>query len=163
VQAVRMLDEPFFISLLQRTLGENERQFASWDFARGLDTLAHISRNEDDKTKVRNFLAGYVNHPKKTIQKGAIKALGTLGDTKAIPVVETFSGDDSGDSVQRSAKNALRALSEKKQLVPEEITQLRQTVEKLTKENEKLRNEVEDIKKRLDAKEKSEENPEHNQ
>jgi len=163
VQAIRMLDEPFFISLLQRTLGEREQQFTSWDFARGLDTLAHISRNEDDKAKVRNFLAGYVNNPKKTIQMGAIKALGTLGDTKAIPIVETFSGDDAGDRLERSAKNALKALREKKQLVPEEITQLRETVEGLRKENEKLRNEVEDIKKRLDAKEKSEENPEHNQ
>jgi aminopeptidase N len=163
VQAIRMLDEPFFISLLQRTLGEREQQFTSWDFARGLDTLAHISRNEDDKAKVRNFLAGYVNNPKKTIQTGAIKALGTLGDTKAIPIVETFSGDDAGDRLERSAKNALKALREKKQLVPEEITQLRETVEGLRKENEKLRNEVEDIKKRLDAKEKSEENPEHNQ
>ena len=163
VQAIRMLDEPFFISLLQRTLGEREQQFTSWDFARGLDTLAHISRNEDDKAKVRNFLAGYVNNPKKTIQTGAIRALGTLGDTKAIPIVETFSGDDAGDRLERSAKNALKALREKKQLVPEEITQLRETVEGLRKENEKLRNEVEDIKKRLDAKEKSEENPEHNQ
>ena len=162
MQAVRMLDDPFFIDILKRTLAEREKQFASWDFARGLDTLAHISRNEDDKTKVRNFLTGYVNHPKKTIQAGAIRALGTLGDTKAIPVLEAFSGDDSGDRIQRSAKGALRALREKKQFVPVEITQLRQKVEELSKENEKLRNEVDDIKNRLDAREKSEEDKPEN-
>jgi len=160
VQAIRMLDEPFFISLLQRTLSEREQEFTTWDFSRGLDTLAYISRNEEDKTKVRNFLTGYVNHPKERIQSGAIQALGTLGDPRAIPIVETFSGDDPGDRVQRSAKNALKALREKKELVPEEIVQLRETVDKIRKENEKLRNEVDDIKKRLDAKDKSEESEE---
>ncbi|HUU20554.1 MAG TPA: M1 family aminopeptidase [Sedimentisphaerales bacterium] len=163
VQAIRMLDEPFFISLLQRTLSEREQEFTSWDFVQGLDTLAYISRNEEDKTKVRNFLAGYVNHPKERIQAGAIRALGTLGDPRAIPVVETFSGDDPGDNVQRTAKNALQALREKKQLVPEEIIQLRETVDKIRKENERLRNDVDDIKKRLDAKEKNEENHEDDQ
>jgi aminopeptidase N len=162
IQAIRMLDEPFFISLLQRTLSEREQQFTSWDFSRSLDTLAYISRNEDDKTKVRKFLAGYVNHPKKRIQAGAINALGTLGDPKAIGIVETFSGDDSGDRIQRSAKNALKALREKKQLVPEEIVHLRKAVDDLRKGNEKLRNDVEDIKKRLDAKEKIEKKPEGN-
>ncbi len=157
VQAIRMLDEPFFITLLHRTLSEREQQFTSRDFAWALNTLAHISRNEEDKTKVRKFLAGYVNHPNQRIQTGAIQALGTLGDPKAISLVETFSGDDPGDRVQRSAKNALKALREKKQLVPEEIIQLRETVDKIRKENEKLRNDVDDIKKRLDAKDKSEE------
>lgn len=160
VQAIRMLDEPFFITLLHRTLSEREQQFTSRDFARALDTLAHISRNEENKTKVRNFLASYVNHSNQRIQTGAINALGTLGDPKAIPLVETFSGDDPGDRIQRSAKNALKALREKKQLVPEEIIQLRETVDKIRKENEKLRNDVDDIKKRLDAKNKSEENKE---
>jgi len=158
VQAIRMLDEPFFISLLQRTLSEREQQFTSWDFARALNTLAHISRNEENKTKVRNFLTGYVNHPKERIQTGAIQALGTLGDPRAIPIVETFSGDDADDRIQRSAKNALKELREKKEMVPEEIVQLRETVDKIRKENEKLRNDVDDIKKRLDAKDKSEEN-----
>ncbi len=160
IQAIRMLDEPFFISLLQRTLSEREQEFTSWDFARGLDTLAYISRNEEDKTKVRNFLVGYVNHPRQSIQAGAIRALGTLGDPKAIPIVETFSGDDPDDRLQRSAKNALKALREKKELVPEEIVQLRETVDKIRKENEKLRNDVDDIKKRLDAKDRSEEKKE---
>ncbi|MHC4286664.1 MAG: HEAT repeat domain-containing protein, partial [Planctomycetota bacterium] len=130
---------------------------------RGLGTLAYVSRNEDDKTKVRKFLAGYVNHPNTRIQAGAINALGTLGDPKAIGIVETFSGDDSGDHIQRSAKNALKALREKKQLVPEEIVHLREAVEELRKGNEKLRDDMEDIKKRLDAKEKSEKKPEDNQ
>ena len=152
IEAIRKLDEPFFIVSLQRALSERESEFRSWDFSRGLDTLARIARNEDDKTKVRTFLVDYVNHRQVRIQAGAIRALGTLGDPKAIPIVETFSGDDPRDRVQRSAKNALKALWEKKELVPEEIVQLRETVEMFRKETEKLKNDLDDIKKRLDAK-----------
>jgi aminopeptidase N len=158
VEVIRKLDESFFIEPLQRILSERERQFTSSGFARGLDTLAHITRNEDSKAKVRKFLAGYVNHPKNSVQAGAIRALGTLGDPKAIPVVETFSGDDSYDRVQRSAREALRALREKKPIVPAEIVRLRETVDKLSKETEKLRNDLDDMKNRLDAKENATEN-----
>jgi aminopeptidase N len=152
IEAIRMLDEPFFIVSLQKTLSDRESEFRSRGFTRGLDTLAHIARNEDDKTKVRNFLIDYVNHPQVRIQAGAIRALGTLGDPKAIPIVDTFSGDDPSDRVQRSAKNALKALRQKKELVPEEIVQLRETVDQFRKETEKLKNDLDDIKKRLDAK-----------
>jgi len=129
IEAIHMLDEPFFIVPLQRVLDEREMDFRSWSFTRGLNTLAHISRNEDDKTKVRNFLAGYVNHPKDRIQAGAIGALGTLGDPKAIPIIETFSNDEPDDNIERSAERALKQL-------------------------DKLKNDLDDIKKRLDAKEK---------
>ena len=154
IEAIRMLDEPFFIVPLQRALDEREMDFRSWSFTRGLNTLAHISRNEDDKTKVRNFLASYVNHPKDRIQAGAIGALGTLGDPKAIPIVETFSNGEPDDYIERSAERALKQLQQQKQLVPDEIVRLRETVEKFRKETDKIKNDLDDIKKRLDAKEK---------
>jgi len=154
VEAIRMQDEPFFIVPLQRVLDEREMDFRSWSFTRGLSTLAHISRNEDDKTKVRNFIAGYVNHPKNRIQAGAIGALGTLGDPKAIPIVETFSNDEPDDSIERAAERALKQLREHKQLVPDEIVRLRETVDEFRKETDKIKNDLDDIKKRLDAKEK---------
>jgi aminopeptidase N len=154
IEAIRMLDEPFFIVPLQKVLDEREMDFRSWSFTRGLSTLAHISRNEDDKTKVRKFLAGYVNHPKDRIQAGAIGALGTLGDPKAIPIIETFSNDEPDNYIERSAERALKQLRQQKQLVPDEIIRLRETVEKFRKETDKIKNDLDDIKKRLDAKEK---------
>ena len=155
IEAIRTLDEPFFIAPLQRVLEEREMDFRSWPFARGLDTLAHIARKEDDKTKVRNFLAGYVNHPKERIKAGAIGALGTLGDPKAIPIVETFTNDEPDDYIERSAERALKQLRQRKQLVPDEIVRMRETIDKFRKETEKIKNDLDDIKKRLDAKEKA--------
>jgi aminopeptidase N len=162
IEAIRMLDEPFFIVPLQKVLDEREMDFRSWSFTRGLSTLAHISRNEDDKTKVRNFLAGYVNHPKDRIQAGAIGALGTLGDPKAIPIIETFSNDEPDDNIERSAERALKQLRERKPLVPDEIVHLRETVDEFRKETDKLKDELDDIKKRLDAKDKAAENKDNN-
>lgn len=163
IEAIRMLDDSFFVEPLMKILSEDERQFPSRDFSRALDTLAHISRNEDDKTEVRNFLIGYVNHPRQTIQAGAIRALGTLEDPKAIPIVETFADDEPDNDVERSANTALRELRERKQLVPEEIVQMRETVDKLREETESLKNDLEDIKKRLDAKEENTENNEEDE
>ncbi len=163
IEAIRMLDEPFFIEPLMKTLSENEQRFPSWDFSRALDTLAHISRNEEDKTEVRNFLIGYVNHPRQRIQAGAIRALGTLEDPKAIPVVETFANDEPDNEVERSANRALRELRERKQIVPDEIVEMRETIDKLREETESLKDDLEDIKKRLDAKEESTENNEEDE
>jgi aminopeptidase N len=155
IEGIRMLDEPFFIAPLQQTLTERARQFRSSDMVRGLDTLAHIARNEEDKSRVRDFLAGYVNHPRRRLQSGAIRALGTLGDPKAIPIIETFTSDEPGNTIERVAEGALRALQERKPLVPQEIVQLREAVEKLKTETDKLRDELDDINNRLDAKQES--------
>ena len=153
-----MLDEPYFIGHLQQILAEREQEFRSRDLARALETLARISRNEQDKTKMREFLIGYVNHPKEAIQAGAIRALGALGDTKAIPVLETFSSDESDDRIERAAERALKDLRDRKELVPNEIIQLRETVDKLRKETDKLKDDLDDIKKRMEAKENVAEN-----
>jgi aminopeptidase N len=152
ISAIHMLDDASYVGPLHKVLRQREQAFTSGGFAGALNTLAHISRDEEDKTEVRDFLVGYVNHPKRRIQAGAIRALGTLGDPKAIPIVETFSGDDPRNWVERSAERALQALREKKKFVPDEIIQLRETVDELKEETEKLKDELEDIKKRLDTK-----------
>jgi aminopeptidase N len=155
IEAIRMLDEPFFIGPLQQILTERQEAFRSWDFARALETLARISRNEEDKTKVRRFLLAYVNHPKQAIQTGAIRALGALGDTQAIPVLETFTSDEPDSRVERAAEGALKDLRDRKEIVPQEIIRLRETVNQLQKETDRLRNDLDDMEKRLEAKEEA--------
>ena len=158
IEAIRMLDESFFIGPLQQILTEREDQLQSWNFARALETLARISRNEEDKTKVRQFLLGYVNHPRETIQAGAIRALGALGDVKAIPVLETFTSDEPESRIERAADRALKDLRDRKELVPQEIIQLRETVDTLRKETDRLKDDLDDIKKRMEAKKEAVEN-----
>lgn len=162
VEAIRRLDEPFFIGLLQQILTEREQDFRSRDFARALETLARISRNKVNKTKVREFLIGYVNHPKETIQAGAIRALGILGDERAISVLETFSSDKPDNRIERAAERALKDLRARKEFVPDEVIRLREAVDKLRKETDKLKYDLDDIKKRMEAKEKAVEEKDDN-
>ncbi len=151
VGAIRTLNDPACIPELMQTLRGREQQFQSWDFARGLGTLARIACDQEDRTQVREFIAGYVSHPRQVIRRGAIGALGTLGDPKAIPIVETFCGSEPHDPIQRSAKQAMDRLQEKKPLVPDEVIELRKVVDELKKETDKLRKELDDLKKQNEA------------
>ncbi len=101
---------------------------------------------------MRKFLEGYVNHPDRSVRVGAISALGTLGDPKAMAVLQTFARDQPRDNVERTAKDALAQLQEQKKLVPEEVIELRKVVDDLKKDTKKLTDELDRIKKRLDAK-----------
>ncbi len=151
VRAIRRLEDPFFIDDLMAMLAaadEPTSRHVIW----GLPTLARIARNEDDRTEVREFLAGYVNHPYRYVAGGAISALGTLGDPKAIPLIETFRGSEPRDWLERRAERALETLREKKPFVPEEIVELRKLVDELKQETTKLKEELETMKKHADAK-----------
>lgn len=152
VSAIRTMDDPFFIGILQKNLTQRRKTFAKGNFGGALETLAHISRNEKNKTKLRKFLTGFVNDKNRRTKAAAIGALGTLGDPKAIPVIQTFEGDNSRDRIQRAATSALRKLREQKPMVPAEINELRRIFYELKKDKEKLRTEFEDLKKRIDAK-----------
>ena len=151
IRAIRMLDDASYIPELLAMLRDAE-DITHWRFGTGLSALAHVARNEDDRTQVREFLAGYVNHPNRFIAGGAIGALGTLGDPKAIPIVETFVGAEPRDWLERRAQRALEELRKEKQLVPEEIVELRKLVDELKDETKKLKDDLEDLKKRRDAK-----------
>jgi len=151
VGAIRGLDEPQFIRPLSRELKTLNGDWPRWRFAQALDTLAYIARNEEDRTDVRELLAGYVNHPDRNVRAGAIRALGTLGDPKAIAILRTFAKDTPRDNVERAAKDALAKLQEQKKLVPEEVIELRKVVDDLKKDTKKLTDELDEVKKRLDA------------
>ena len=152
IDAIAMLNDPAFVPELTATLRDRESQFQSRDFARGLDVLARIAAGQDDRTEVREFLASCVNRRRAAIRGGALSALGTLGDSKAIPIVEAFCGDRPYDPIQRQAREAMGKLREKKPLVPEEVVELRKTVDELRKEIDKLKEQVEDVRKQSQAK-----------
>jgi aminopeptidase N len=155
VRAIRMLDDRQFIQPLSETLKAQPRDWLRGRFGQALGTLAYVARNEEDKTEVRKFLEGYVNHPDRSVRVGAISALGTLGDPKAMAVLQTFARDQPRDSVERAAKDALAELQQQKKLVPQEVIELRKVVDDLKKDTKKLTDDLEDIKKRLDAKPES--------
>ena len=151
VEAIRMLDDPQFIRPLSKELKIQNGDWPRWQFSQALDTLAYIARNEEEKMDVRELLVAHVNHPNRYVQAGAIRALGTLGDPKAIAVIQTFARDVPRDNVERATRDALAKLQEQKKLVPQEVIELRKVVDDLKKDTKKLTDELDEVKKRLDA------------
>jgi aminopeptidase N len=89
VRALRAANDPSFIEPLRENLKARESAYTSRGFANALDALASLARDHDDRLDgVREFVLGYVNHPRRTIRMGAINALGTLEDPRASVVLE---------------------------------------------------------------------------
>jgi aminopeptidase N len=154
LDAIRLLDDPSYAKPVMKLLRKKEADFPSGKFTAGLDTLAWISRNEDEKSDIREFIEGYVNHQKENIRIGAITALGILRDTRAIGVVQSFAGDDSDDPVQKAAVQALVALNEAKK-VPVELSDLRTEVMELKEETGSLKDKVRDLEDQAAGEKKS--------
>ncbi|MBT3605568.1 MAG: M1 family metallopeptidase [Candidatus Latescibacteria bacterium] len=150
VQAIRTMDDPDYIPDLQKTLKTQHKAFPSGTFGRSLDALAYLARNEDNRKKLRLFLAGYLEDDRKTIRRWAVTALGTLRDPAAIPLVSTFVGAGE-DAVEKAAEGALKSLRENNK-GSVEMKDLRNEVLKLKEKNEKMEKDLADIRKRMDAK-----------
>ena len=149
ILAMRLQDDPAYIVPLRVALAKRESEFTSQAFGRSLGTLAYLARNEEQRDDVREFLVPYVNHKKRNIQVAALNALGTLGDPKAIPVVETFVA--SKETPQRTAaERALADLRAGRRPV-DDFKNLRTEVLDLQKQNRALKKQVDALEKKLEA------------
>ena len=152
VQAIRTSDDPDFIAPLMSILKKREKEFTRRNFGTAVNTLAYISRNEEDRSDVREFLSQVVNHKNDRIQSSAIAALGTLKDPRGIPVVNSFAGGgDRKTRIQRVANAALEKLRESEK-VSVQLRNLRREVITLKETSEKLEKKLEDALKRMEAK-----------
>ena len=150
INGLRAQDDASCIAPLMETLREKESAFTSGGFARGLDTLGFLARNEEKKDAVREFLLSHVNSPKKRVQTSAIIALGTLGDGKAIAALEKFATGPKESSERAAADKALAALRDVKK-PSADLRAIRGEVMTLQRENRDLRREFDDLKKKLDV------------
>jgi len=150
IDAMRSQDDPVYISPLLVTLPKSEPDFMSRDFGQALGTLAYLARNEDNKDNVREFILGYVNSKKRNVQLASINALGTLGDPKAITVLETFAGASEESRERTAAERAVTSLRADRKPV-DDFKNLRQEVLDLQKANRDLRKELDTLKKKVEA------------
>jgi len=150
VGAIRAQDDVSYLEPLRESLEKKEKAFTTGGFSRGLETLAWLARNEEKKEAVRGFLVARLNHRKKSVQLAVINALGTLGDPKAITVLETFTTAPKESRERTAAEKVVADLRAMKKPSAEMGT-LRTEVLALQKENRELRKEFDDLKKKLDA------------
>ena len=150
IGAMRAEDDPAFIAPLLATLQRSETAFTSSGFAQGLHCLAWLAHDQDNREAVREFLVRQVNSKKEAVQLAAIRALGELGDPRAIPVVETFTGLAADRPERQAAEKALVSLREAKKPAAE-WNELRGEVLDLEKTTRDLRQQLEAVKKQVQA------------
>jgi len=150
ISAIRAQDDPACIPPLLQALKQRQTDLPSRVFASGLETAGYLARNEDQKDNVREFLIAKVNDPKKLVQRSVFGALGTLGDPKAIPVLDTFAKAAKECPGQAAAEQAVAALRAGRKPV-DDFKNLRSEVEELQKANRSLREELEDLKKQVES------------
>lgn len=148
IAAMRAQDDPVFVGPLLETLRTREAAFTPGDFGQALGTLAHLARNEEDRTAVRTFLVSHTNHRRRGVASAAIRALGTLGDPRALATVETFATAAKDSPERRAAEEAAGRLRAARRPVDEHRA-LRDEVAGFRKENRELREEFDALKKKL--------------
>ncbi|HXG46536.1 MAG TPA: M1 family aminopeptidase [Methylomirabilota bacterium] len=150
IGGMRNQDDAAYIDPLLAALKQEEAKFTSSGFGGGLETLAYLARNEDKKDAVREFLASHVNSRKRRVQLAAIRALGILGDPKAIAVLETFSLATKDSPERTAAERAVGDLRASRK-PGADLGTLRSEVLSLQRENRDLRKDLDDLKKKLEA------------
>ena len=156
MDAARAREDASFLPLMQKVI-QRDSAFPSKTLPGAFDAVAYLGKELDERQQVRDFLTGYLNHPREKVQLAAINALGTLGDPATMDAVRAFHRGPKGDRKKKAAAEALKKIR-KKQDTPESLNALRGQLDTLREENESFRKDVEDLKQRLDAKEKK--NPE---
>jgi len=148
IEALRLHDDPASVPALLKVLADRSEVFSSGGFGRGLNALAYLARNEEDKSVVREFLVRQLGNERRGVKASALTALGALGDPRAIAVVQKFAGDSRQERERAAAESALARLRSERRPV-DDFKNLRQEVLDLQKSDRDLRKELEDLKKRL--------------
>jgi len=150
VSALRKQDIPANIAKVRAALENDGKKFTTNGYASGLRALGYLARNQKKRTDIREFLIGHVNNPKRRVALASIDALGQLGDPWAIAVLDKFTGAAEDDPARKAAEKAIEKLRAGRKPV-DDFKNLRREVTSLKQSNSKLTKELDDLKKRFDA------------
>ncbi len=150
MRAMQNQRDPAYIKPIMARLQSDGNKYESRDFGSGLGILATLASEEEDKEAVRVFIMNHLSNPKERIMIGAVNALASLNDPKAISALEALNSGKPDSPKRKAVQKALTSLkSGDKQ--DANIKSLREDFLKIQESNEKLQNDFEEMKKRLDA------------
>jgi aminopeptidase N len=148
--AIRSQGDPAFIQPLKMSLQRRGADLTRQGITRGLGALAYIARNEKEKTEIRELLLSYVNHPRQAVQLAAIRALGTLEDSRAIAALEKFSTAAKDTPKRKAAEEALTALRAARKPT-DDLKDLRNEVLELQKRDRDQQKQLEELRKKIES------------
>lgn len=160
IRAFRAQDDAAAAPAILAKLQETPLDFQARDFGQALDALAFLDRESEDRDEVRTFLIKQLNSPREDLRTAAAKALGTLGDPKALAILEPLASALSphDNPVQAAAKESVTRLQS--HLVgSEELKNLWEEIQRLQQQSGEASAEVEKLRKRLEPEKKETEPP----
>ncbi len=150
IAAMRAQDNPIYIAPLLEVLKAGQDRFATRGYTAGLDTLAYLSRNESNRSLVREFLTGLLNSKKISAKMGAIAALGTLEDPQALAVLETFASAAKETPERTTAEKAIGTIRAAGR-PSDNLKDLRKELLEIQKLQRETRKELDTLQKKLEA------------
>jgi aminopeptidase N len=150
VEAIGLQRDPVYLEPLFETLRDRERDFTTSGYAGALHVLAEVASDQPDRTAPREFLIARTGHSKRAVQLAALRALGSLGDPRALPVLETFTGAGTENRHARAAGDAMRRIRDGRP-VSVELAALRDEVVRLQTEQDEIKHLLETALKQLEA------------
>ena len=148
IRGIKKQNDIAFIEPVMKFLTNNMSMLSKYHFEEACSALAHLSRTNEYQDKTREYFLNLLQNQNKNVRKAALGALGGLGDSKAIPVLEIFVSEPNEKNEIQKAQSALQQLRSTQKL-PEEWSKVRQEVLELKNANQALKSELEEIKKRI--------------
>ena len=148
ISAMRTQDDPSEIKYLLTALRRDRSKFTSRGYGSGLKALGYLTRNENDKSNVRNFLLEQLGHPNSRINLATIESLGELGDPSAISSLEKVASGREDSASKIKAEKAIEKLRSGRKPV-DDFKNLRKELSDLKKSNESLEKKREELRKTL--------------
>ena len=121
-----------------------------------ISAVGRLCRWMDDKDKPRETLVKLLDDPVRWVRVAAMRALGTLGDPKAVSELERVVATVRNADEKRAGERAIGAINAAREQT-QEIGRLREQVEELQKAGKKLDKRVKDVEGLLEAVEKQKE------
>ena len=150
VRVINDLADPTYVTPLLEFLMSRQTQIPTRVFSSGLSALARAGHDLSDRTLIREFLIGKTSHPKNRIRSTAIRALGTLGDTKAIPVLNRLAAGHDNHPDRKAAQSALSTLR-KEEAPGKQLKHFHESIDALKKSESELKSKLETLQKQFEA------------
>lgn len=149
INAMRTQADISYVQPIQEILVKKQSEFSTATIVAALDAVAYLSRVEKNKESARNFIAGFLNEKRVSVQCGAIRALGTLEDPAAIHVLETYA-NAANSPQQIAAQYAINNIRSNNRSF-DNLQEMREQILDLQKTQREMKKEMEETKKRKKA------------
>ena len=149
LRGCRLQDDPALVGPVLLNLRQHEQQYTTDGFVTGLEVLGFLARNAENKDDVREFLLAQAQHQKRSVPPAAIRALGILGDERAIGPLRKFASAGEASAEREAAQEALAQLRAGRKPV-DDFKNLRGEMLELQQADRDLRRELEELRRKLD-------------